>query len=521
MLVSMTIAELLRKTARGHEKDRALFSDERTLTYGELDILTDRIAAGLRKEGLRYGDIVGLFCNTSVEMAVFYYALQKAGLRTILFPEKMSEDAIDNYFRFSEQKAIVCDEAHFRMFGNLPFMDRFPLHFLAGSSSRDGWKGVYELTKEADEENLREVLTPGNPEDTAVMLFTSGSTGIPKLVCSSGYSRVNGGIQQAVDQRMTGKDIVLEALPIHHCFALSVNIMAAMSVGASVYFPKDRHTKTIRDAIIKHRCTVLSAVPTLYNALIVKQNIGAEDISLRTGIIGGGRYTAEQFEMIDRAFGKGFTLMSSLGMTEGTAGVTTCELSDELPVRSATVGHFLTYVEGKILDPGTGKELPRGEKGEICFKGYNVMQGYYENPEETKRVIDRDGYLHSGDLGWMDESGYVHMAGRLKELIIRGGENISPAEVENALLKDHRITDCRAVGLPDAHWGEVVGVCIVAEGITEKDVFGIASQNLPKQKQPEYVLLLDALPVNANNKVDFMECRRMISAKYDINMEES
>lgn len=514
-LVNMTIAQLLRKTAAEYKDRTALFSEDRYLTYGELDALTDRIASGFVRDGLARGDIAGLFCNTSLEGLVFFYALLKAGARVLLFPEKIHEEKLGNYFRCKDQKAIVCDSSHYEQFGDRNEVNRFPYRYLTEEVSREGWKGLADLTAE---EPLVE-YPDGDPFDTEVMLFTSGSTGDPKIVCTSGYSRVNGGIQQAYDQRMTCEDIVCEALPIHHCFALSVNVIASLASGAALYIPPDRHTKTIYDALRRHRCTVLSAVPTLYNALITKQDVENGEICLREGIIGGGRYTPDQFKMIDQSFGEGFTLISSLGMTEGTAGVTVCEINDDIGVRSTTVGHFMNQVEGKIADPETGVELPCGQKGEIVFRGYNVMQGYYQNPEETAKAIDAAGFLHSGDLGWLDEKGYLHMAGRIKELIIRGGENISPAEIENALLSDRRIRDCLAVGIPDEHWGEVVCACVVAEGLSEQEIQKIAAEKLERSKVPSFVVFMDAIPVNANNKVDAKKCRMIALEKLGIKVD--
>ena len=304
------------------------------------------------------------------------------------------------------------------------------------------------------------------PSDTAAILFTSGSISAPKGVMSSHYSRVNSGIQQADDLRATSEDRFCITMPVFHCFCISVNLMASVASGACLCIPKDRHIQSILDTVEKCRCTVLSSVPTMYHAMLSRNKMEGRDISsLRIGFIGGANYPPESFIRIEQAIGPQFTLMSSLGQTECTAGITTSSVDDSIEVRSVTVGHFMSHVEGRIADIHTGETLPLGQKGEICARGYTNMQGYYGRPDLTAETIDAEGWVHTGDLGILDENGNVTLAGRLKELIIRGGENISPSEIELALSRMPEAANSKVVGVPDDHYGEEVCACVIpAEG---------------------------------------------------------
>ena len=315
---------------------------------------------------------------------------------------------------------------------------------------------------------------------------------------------MNGGIQQANDFRATCEDVFCVALPLFHCFCVSTNVMASVAVGGCLCLPDSRRTGAILRAIHRHRCTVLHAVPSMYRAILARKDFSDYDIgSLRVGIIGGASYPPNDFRRIEEGFG--MTLASSLGQTETTAGNTVCSLDDSLDKRSTTVGKFMNHVEGKIADPETGAPLGPGEVGEICVRGYLVMQGYYRQPEQTARAIDPEGWFHTGDLGELDEDGDIILRGRIKELINRGGEKISPVEVENEICALTHVEACRLVPVPDEHYGEEACACVVAgEGVavTEEEIREHLRQQVAAYKIPKYILFFDSLPLNATGKVD-------------------
>ena len=240
--------------------------------------------------------------------------------------------------------------------------------------------------------------------------------------------------------------------------------------------------------------------------------------SLRVGFIGGSPCPPAQFKAVEEAFG--MTVLSSLGQTEATAGLTTANIDDPLDVRATTLGHMMDFLEGKIVDIHTGKDLPNGEVGEICARGYVVMQGYYKMPEETAKAIDKDGWLHTGDMGWFGDDGYLRLTGRIKDLIIRGGENISPAEIEDAACEDSRIEECRAIGVPDDHYGEEVCLCVVLKDGCELDpevLKGRLRKELASFKVPRYILMMRNLPKSATGKIRTKELKDAAMARLGMN----
>lgn len=507
-LQNLTIAQLLKNVCREHPDTVALKDDRMQITYAELDLLTDRLAGGLYSKGISKGDIAGLFCNTSVMGIVFFYALQKINARVMFLPEKVHDEELANYADFPEMHTIICDLQHYDYFGNFDLIRNKDRKIIMADDSIKEWIGMNDILSSGSGVNIDELISQGDPQDTATMLFTSGSTGKPKVVCGSGYSKVNIGLQQSFDMRYCPDDVVMGCLPIHHCFSQAVNVMGAMAAGITLFIPDDRHSATIIRGLKEHHCTVMSAVPALYQAILKNESVDKSDIHLRTGVIGGGRYTPEQFCEIEKGFAPSLTLMSSLGMTEGTAGVTICEPDDSLEVRSTTLGHFMAYLDGKIIDPYTHRNSKTGEVGEICFRGYNVMQGYYNNPKATAEAIDSNGFLHSGDLAYMDENGYIHLTGRLKDIIIRNGENITPGEIENVIYEDPRVENCKVIGIEDDHLGEAICACVVAnEPMTEDHIKKLVSDKLVSYKVPSYVFFYDEFPLNSTGKIDTMQLK--------------
>ena len=378
--------------------------------------------------------------------------------------------------------------------GKVAFTPYFASASTGTASSADVWGGERPW--------LQAVDSPYD-EQFATNWHTSGTTSAPKAVMTSHYSRVNSGVQQAHDLGADENDRFCVAMPTFHCFCLSVNVMAACAVGACLYLPESRRTAALLTAISQGRCTVFSSVPTLFHAMFSREDFDSWDLSsLRTGFIGGNLYQPELFRQIDRRFG--FTLLSSLGQTEATAGLTTAYLTDSLDVRASTLGHFMDHVEGKIANLETGAAQPTGEPGEICVRGYLVMQGYYGMPEETVKVIDRDGWLHTGDLGYLDGDGNLHMTGRLKELIIRGGENISPAEIENVAAQWPGVSFCKAVGVPDPHYGEEVCLCVIPRSSADRNETVLRrwlSEQLAAFRVPRYILFLEEFPRTSTGKI--------------------
>ncbi len=337
----------------------------------------------------------------------------------------------------------------------------------------------------------------------------------------SQYARANCGRMQAKDLGATKDDVFLAALPTFHCFSLSVNVMASCSVGACLVLPVSRKTMVLLAAIQDCKVTMLSCVPTLFFAMMNRADFKSWDVSsIKAGFIGGSPCTPAQFAAVENAFG--MTVLSSLGQTEATAGLTTSNLTDPLQLRAETLGHMMDFLEGKITDIRTGKDLPAGKVGEICVRGYVVMQGYYKMPEETAKAIDKDGWLHTGDMGWFGEDGYLRLTGRIKDLIIRGGENISPAEIESAALEDPQIADCRAIGVPDDHYGEEICLCVILKRDSARNALEIKEElekKLASFKVPKYIVFMHSFPKNPTGKILTKELKAAALSKLHIEVK--
>mgnify|MGYP002508245555 FL=1 len=522
-LEALTISQFLRRSALRFPHCPALEYQGRAWTYPELDREVDRAARRLLSWGVRRGDRVGLWCEGEPNTIFLLYALPRVGAAAALLNTSLQRGELAELLRRTQVSRLIVTDGYKELDfpalcqGLAEEVPTLEAVLYAGLSGRNGGFQPLDALEEAPLEELERAERAVTPQEIGYILYTSGTTSVPKAVMGTQYSRVNSGIQQAHDLGATEHDRFCVAMPIFHCFCLSVNVMAACAAGACLCLPESRRTTALLEVISRRRCTVLSSVPTMFHAILCRPDFQSWDLScLRTGFIGGSLYPPELFCQINDGFH--FTLLSSLGQTEATAGLTTASLDDPLEVRAATVGHFMDHVEGRIVNIENGREQPLGQPGEICVRGYLVMEGYYGQPEETEKAIDREGWLHTGDMGWLDGEGNIHLTGRLKELIIRGGENISPAEVEAAAACPE-LRECKAVGVPDRHYGEQVCLCAVLRegaGLDEAELRARLARRLADYKVPRYILFLDELPKTITGKVRPAELARLARKRLEL-----
>ncbi|MFR9603567.1 MAG: AMP-binding protein [Rikenellaceae bacterium] len=339
--------------------------------------------------------------------------------------------------------------------------------------------------------------------DEVNMQYTSGTTGFPKGVVLTHYNILNNGKATGEFMRYSADDKLLVCVPMFHCFGCVLALCAVITHGATMVMLEDFDPLRVLESIHKERCTILYGVPTMFIAELNHPEFDRFDLkSLRTGIMAGAVCPIETMNAVMERMN--CNLISIYGLTESSPGMTGSDLSDSTLLRATTVGREFPGIEVKILDHNTGKELPNGEQGEVCCRGWNVMKGYYNNPEATAEVIDEDGFLHSGDLGLRDKDGYFHITGRIKEMIIRGGENIYPREIENYLFNIPQIKGVEVVGLPSPRYGEQVGAFItLKEGqeLTEKDVRKFCEGNIARYKIPKYIFFIHEFPMTASGKI--------------------
>ena len=318
------------------------------------------------------------------------------------------------------------------------------------------------------------------------------------------YNIINNGYYIGECQKFTEEERLCLPVPLFHCFGTVLGVLAVLSHGASLVIIENYDPLLVLASVQKEKCTALYGVPTMFIAELNHPMFDMFDMSsLRTGIMAGSPCPMDVMkQVVDKMNMKDVTI--AYGLTEASPVMTQTKTDDPLEKKVSTVGKELEGIEVKVVDPETGAECKTGEQGELCCRGYNVMKGYYKKPEETKKVIDRDGWLHSGDLGIKDEDGYFKVTGRIKDMIIRGGENIYPREIEEFLYGMDAIQDVQVAGIPDEKYGEVAGAFIILkEGKTlaEEDVIDFCRGKIARFKIPQYVFFVDSYPMTGSGKI--------------------
>lgn len=347
--------------------------------------------------------------------------------------------------------------------------------------------------------------------DTVNMQYTSGTTGFPKGVMLSHHNITNNGYLTGVHMKFTPEDKCCICVPLFHCFGTVLATMCCLTHGSTQVMVERFDPLLTLASVHKERCTVLHGVPTMFIAELNHPMFEMFDMSsLRTGIMAGSLCPIELMREVNEKMFMDIT--SVYGLTETAPGMTQTRIDDSFEVRCTTVGREYEFTEVRVIDPETGEECPVGVAGEICSRGYNTMKGYYKNPEATAQVIDENGFLHSGDLGLKDENGNYVITGRIKDMIIRGGENISPKEVEDYLYKMPGIQDVQVIGVTSKRYGEDVGAFIIQRenyNLTREDVRDFCKNNIAKYKIPRYVFFVEEYPLTGSGKIQKFKLREM------------
>lgn len=504
----LTLGALLRETAEKYPERPALVWRDQRWTYAELDRDVDIAARGLLKIGATRGSHVGLWSGNRPATVIGFCAAWRIGAVAVMLGGCRKKTELMERIEDADVDVLLYDHgshgAAFDMIAqSLSHPERDKRVCIETLDE------LFAMAEGVPEARLRKAEESVTVDDVDTILFTSGSTSKPKGVVTTHFSRVNNFFAQAEILEVNEQDRILCALSLSHCFSISGNVGSAFAAGACTVIPESRYTPVLMDIIQREKCTIFTAVPTMFASMLNDPTREQYDLSsLRTGMIGGASYPAEQFKTICRELD--FDLLPSLGQTETSAGLTGGFFSDSLEKRASTVGRFLPHVEGCIINR-QGRVMPIGEMGEVCIKGYNVMQGYYKRPDLTAEAIDENGWLHTGDIGYLDEEGYLTLTGRCKDVIIRGGENIAPGEVERVVANDSRVEAVRVFGVPDDYYGEEVCACIVLYPdceMNEDEVRAAVRKELVDFKVPRYVVFMKEFPLNANGKPDMEKVRR-------------
>ena len=499
-------------------------------TWKEFDEETTAVAKGFMALGVQKGEKISMWATNTPEWVITLFAAAKIGAVFVTVNTNYKSFELEYLLSQSDTKVLVMmkkfkDADYVGIVNGLVYVEqdgkveseRLPeLKRVVFSGVEEAPQGylhfdrLIELGKQiSDEEYLARYDSITN-EEIVNMQYTSGTTGFPKGVMLTHRNIINNGKCIGDGMNFGVDDRLLICVPFFHCFGLVLAVMASITHGTAMV-PIDHYSPIpVMAAIDKWKCTAIHGVPTMYIAMLENPHFSEYDFSsLRTGIMAGSPCPVEVMkQVVDKMNMKEIVIV--FGQTEASPGCTMTTTHDSLEKRVATVGKSFPGVECKIVDPETGAELPRGQAGEFVARGYNIMKGYYKMPEATAQAIDKDGWLHSGDLCTEDEDGYFKVVGRIKDMVIRGGENIYPKEIEEFLYTLPKISDVQVVGVPSKQYGEEVMAFIIlkqGETMTEDEVKDAVRANMARHKVPSYVCFVDEFPVTASGKIQKFKLR--------------
>jgi fatty-acyl-CoA synthase len=535
-LLDYTLGEMLEKWVYETPDQEFMVYPDRNLrfTYAAFNDRVDRLAKGLLYIGVQPGDKVGIWAKNVPDWLTFMFATAKIGavLVTINTNYKLSEleyilqnadihtlCLVDGY-RDSDYVGMVFDlvpELKVQARGELQ-SGKFPELRNAVFIGQQKHRGMYNtpelllLGSHLDQSELETIQETLSCHDVAMMQYTSGTTGFPKGVMLSHHNILNNGYSAGECMKFTSEDRLLVCVPLFHCFGSVLAVCAAVSHGSAMVLVEDFDPLMVLASVQKEKCTALHGVPTMFIAELNHPMFDMFDLtSLRTGIMAGSLCPIETMnQVMTRMHAKDIIIV--YGLTETSPGMTATRTHNAPEVRATTVGFELPNVEVKIFNPETGRECETGEQGEICCRGYNVMKGYYKNEEATRKAIDPDGWLHSGDLAIKNENGFYRITGRIKDMIIRGGENIYPREIENFLYQMPQIEAVEVAGVPSPKYGEQVGAFIKIKSghaLSEEEVVDFCRGKIARYKIPKYIFFVDGFPMTASGKIQKYKLSQM------------
>lgn len=525
-LLRKTIPQILDETVQKNPSGSAFVFSEQGIRWSWLEFKrqVDDLAAGLLAIGLKAGDRVGIWSpnrsewvvtqfataqigivlvniNPAYRVAELEYALNKVRIKALMLAEKFkTSDYVDMVRSLAPE--LENSEPGRLYSQRLPHL-RWVIH--TGKNHLLGMQNFSDLLKyggPAQKARLGEIARSLQPDDAINVQFTSGTTGSPKGATLSHHNIINNAWCVAQAMKLTHKDRLCVPVPLYHCFGMVLSVLACVSVGASMVFPGEAFepAATLK-AVSEERCTALHGVPTMFIAELALPNFSEYDLSsLRTGIMAGAPCPIETMKRVVQDMNM-HEVTIAYGMTETSPVSFQSSTDDPLEKRVSTVGRVMPHLEIKIVDD-QGQVVPVGTKGELCTRGYSVMKGYWEDPDKTADAI-HDGWMFTGDLATLDEDGYCNIVGRVKDMLIRGGENIYPREIEEFLFRNPKVSEVQVFGVPDPKYGEEICAWIVlksGQSMTEDEVKNFCRGQIAHYKVPRYVKFVQALPMTVTGK---------------------
>lgn len=535
-LIEKTLGGYLEKWAEETPDHDFLVYADRGLrfSYSEFNKRVDKLAKGLLYIGIGKGDHFGIWATNVPDWLTYTFAAAKIGAVVVTVNTSYKTHELEFLMQNSDLHTLCLidgwrDSDYIGMVNELvPELKTTERGFLKSEKfpylknivyiGPEKHRGMYctneliLLGEHIDDTELEDAKLQVDPYDVVNMQYTSGTTGFPKGVMLTHVNILNNGFSIGQRQHFTAADRLCLPPPLFHCFGIVLGMMAILTHGATVVMIESFDPLLVLASIEKEKCTALYGVPTMFIAELNHPMFNMFDLStLRTGIMAGSLCPIETMRaVIDKMYMKEITIV--YGLTESSPGMTQSFADDPIEMKVTTVGREFPMVEVKVADPETGEELPIGQQGEMCCRGYNIMKGYYKNPEATAKIIDKDGWLHSGDLGVKDEDGNFRITGRIKDMIIRGGENIYPREIEEFLYLMPEIKDIQVAGVPSPKYGEAVGAFIIlhdGKTLTEEDVKDYCRGKIARFKIPKYIFFLNEFPMTGSGKIQKFKLRDM------------
>ncbi len=516
------------------DKEYIVYSDrDLRFTWKQFNERVDDMARGLIAIGVTKGTHVGLWAQNVPDWLTFLYACAKIGAVCITVNTNYKQNELEYLCQDSDMHTLCLTDGTWESnyvdmaYTMLPELrecqrghlesKRFPKLKNVVYIGQEKYRGMYNtaeillLGENTDDDEFMRLRKSVNCHDVVNMQYTSGTTGFPKGVMLTHYNIANDGFLTGEHMKFTQDDKLCVCVPLFHCFGVVLATMNCLTHGCTEVVVERFDPLVTLASVHKERCTALYGVPTMFIAELNHPMFDMFDLScLRTGIMAGSLCPIELMRKVEEKMYLHVT--SVYGLTESSPGMSQTRIDDPDEVRYTTVGRDYEFVDVKVLDPETNKEVPVGVQGEMCCKGFNVMKGYYKNPEATAEVIDENGYLHSGDLGVMDENGNYRITGRIKDMIIRGGENIYPREIEEFLYHLPGVRDVQVAGVPSKKYGEEVGAFIILdEGakLTEEEVRDWCRGKIARYKIPKYVFFVKEYPLTGSGKIQKFKLREL------------
>ncbi|MGN6516356.1 MAG: AMP-binding protein [Rhizomicrobium sp.] len=533
-LLETTIGAALERAAKDWQRRTALIARQQNIawTFEELNARADRLATGFLELGIGVGDRIGIWAANCAEWTLTQFAAAKIGAILVTINPAYRKAELEYALNKSGCRVLVLMEAHrgvafALMLRELVAEKKLPLleqALLIGRRRQQGFLAFDDIADTKPDGRASAIGARLKPGDAINIQFTSGTTGFPKGATLSHRNILNNGFFVGEAIGLAPQDKLCIPVPLYHCFGMVMGNLGCLTHGSAMVYPSEGFDPlAVLQTVQDEKCTALYGVPTMFIAELGHTDFAKFDLSsLRTGIMAGSPCPIEVMRhVIDKMHMREVTI--AYGMTETSPVSFQSSRSDSLERRVSTVGRVLPHVEVKIVD-AEGNTVPRGTQGELCTRGYSVMLGYWDDEARTAEAIDAEGWMHTGDIGTIDEEGYGNITGRIKDMVIRGGENIYPREIEEFLYRHPKVADVTVVGLPDARYGEELCAWIIlkpGQNATAEDIKMFCDNQIARFKVPRYIRFVDAFPMTVTGKIQKFKIREAMMQELGLTVQKT